>query len=76
MHGVTAAMSLGLDRWDVDPEMYARLGHEIIPNAARFLTVGRGIAATPMAGPPLEYRLGIPPMERRPKPKAEPSCAS
>ena len=59
-YGVAATMSLGLDRWDVDPEMPYRLRHEIIPNAARFLTVGRGIAATPMAGPPLEYRLGIP----------------
>ena len=30
------------------------------PNAARFLTVGRGIAATPMAGPVADYRLGVP----------------
>jgi imidazolonepropionase-like amidohydrolase len=32
----------------------------VIPNAARFLTVGKGIAATPMAGPPGDARLGIP----------------
>ena len=31
-----------------------------LPNAARFLTVGKGIAATPIAGPPGEPRLGIP----------------
>ncbi|HUR32552.1 MAG TPA: amidohydrolase family protein, partial [Vicinamibacterales bacterium] len=30
------------------------------PNAARFLTVGKGIAATRMGGPPGEARLGIP----------------
>jgi imidazolonepropionase-like amidohydrolase len=59
-YGVAATMSLGLDRWDVDVEMPYQLRHEMIPNAARFLTVGRGIAATPMAGPPLDYRLGVP----------------
>jgi imidazolonepropionase-like amidohydrolase len=32
----------------------------VLPDAARFLTVGRGIAATPIAGPPGEPRLGIP----------------
>jgi imidazolonepropionase-like amidohydrolase len=32
----------------------------VIPNAARFLTVGRGIAANPMAGPPTDARMGIP----------------
>ena len=74
-YGVTAAMSLGLDRWVVDPEMPYRLGHEIILNAARFLTVGLRIAATPMAGPPLSIGWAFH-MERRPKPKAEPSCAS
>jgi imidazolonepropionase-like amidohydrolase len=58
--GFAAAMSLGLDRWNVNPEMPYRLRNEIIPNAARFLTVGRGIAATPMAGPPVDYRLGVP----------------
>jgi imidazolonepropionase-like amidohydrolase len=44
----------------VNPELPHQLRNEIIPNAARFLTVGRGIAATPMAGPVAEYRLGIP----------------
>jgi imidazolonepropionase-like amidohydrolase len=58
--GFAAAMSLGLDRWNVEPEFPYQLRKEIIPNAARFLTVGRGIAATPMAGPPVDYRLGIP----------------
>jgi imidazolonepropionase-like amidohydrolase len=59
-YGVVAATSLGLDRWDVNPDMPYRLRDEVVPNAARFLTVGRGIAATPMAGPPLEHRLGVP----------------
>ncbi len=59
-YGVAATLSMGLDRWDVNVELPYQLRSEIIPNAARFLTVGRGIAATPMAGPPLEYRLGIP----------------
>jgi imidazolonepropionase-like amidohydrolase len=59
-YGVAATLSMGLDRWDADPDLPYRLRQEIIPNAARFLTVGRGIAATPMAGPPADYRLGIP----------------
>ncbi len=59
-YGVAAAMSLGLDRWDANPELPYQLRNEIIPNAARFLTVGRGIAATPMAGPLADYRLGVP----------------
>jgi imidazolonepropionase-like amidohydrolase len=59
-YGVAAALSLGLDRWDVNPELPYQLRNEIIPNAARFLTVGRGIAATPMAGPTADYRLGVP----------------
>ena len=59
-YGVAATLSMGLDRWDVDPDLPYRLRNEIIPNAARFLTVGRGIAATPMAGPVADYRLGVP----------------
>jgi imidazolonepropionase-like amidohydrolase len=59
-YGVAAAMSMGLDRWDVNPEMPYELSREIVPNAALFLTVGRGIAATPMAGPTAVYRLGVP----------------
>ena len=59
-YGVAAALSLGLDRWDVNPDLPYQLRNEVIPNAARFLTVGRGIAATPMAGPPVDYRLGVP----------------
>jgi imidazolonepropionase-like amidohydrolase len=59
-YGVSATLSMGLDRWDVNPELPHQLRNEIIPNAARFLTVGRGIAATPMAGPVADYRLGIP----------------
>jgi hypothetical protein len=51
---------MGLDRWDVNPELPYQLRNEVIPNAARFLTVGRGIAATPMAGPTADYRLGVP----------------
>jgi len=59
-YGVAATLSMGLDRWDVNPDMPYQLRNEIIPNAARFLTVGRGIAATPMAGPVADYRLGVP----------------
>jgi imidazolonepropionase-like amidohydrolase len=59
-YGVAAALSLGLDRWDVNPDLPYQLRDEVIPNAARFLTAGRGIAATPMAGPPVDYRLGVP----------------
>ncbi len=59
-YGVAATLSMGLDRWDVNSEIPYQLRNEIIPNAARFLTVGRGIAATPMAGPVADYRLGVP----------------
>ena len=59
-YGVAATLSMGLDRWDVNPDLPYQLRNEVIPNAARFLTVGRGIAATPMAGPVSDYRLGVP----------------
>ena len=59
-YGIGTAMSMGLDRWDVNPELPYQLRNEAIPNAARFITVGRGIAATPMAGPTASYRLGVP----------------
>ena len=56
-YGVAATMSMGLE---VDQELAYQLRDEVVPNAARFLTVGRGIAATPIGGPPGEPRLGIP----------------
>lgn len=56
-HGVAATMSLGLE---YDEALAFGLRTATLPNAARFLTSGRGIAATPMAGPQQEYRLGIP----------------
>jgi imidazolonepropionase-like amidohydrolase len=56
-YGVSAALSMGLE---ADPELAYQLRDEVIPNAARFLTVGKGIAATPIAGPTGEPRLGIP----------------
>lgn len=59
-YGVAAVYSMGLDRWDVDPELPYELRDTVIPNGARFLTAGRGIAATPMAGPTFDYWLGIP----------------
>src|SRR5437762_9828864 len=59
-YGVAATLSMGLDRWDVNPELPYQWRNDTLPNAARFLTVGRGIAATPMAGPPVDYRLGVP----------------
>ena len=56
-HGVAATMSLGLE---FDEALAFELRNTVLPNAARFLTSGRGIAATPTAGPQQEYRLGIP----------------
>jgi imidazolonepropionase-like amidohydrolase len=56
-YGTGVTLSMGLE---ADPELAYSLRDEVIPNAARFLTVGKGIAATPMAGPPTEARLGIP----------------
>ncbi|MCY4638019.1 MAG: amidohydrolase family protein [Acidobacteria bacterium] len=56
-HGVAATMSLGLE---FDEALAFELRNEVFPGAARFLTSGRGIAATPMAGPQQEYRSGIP----------------
>ena len=56
-HGVAATMSLGLE---ANEELALQMRDAAIPNAARFLTSGRGIAATPMAGPQQPYRLGIP----------------
>ena len=56
-HGVAATMSLGLE---FDEALAFELRNEVFPHAARFLTSGRGIAATPTAGPQQEYRLGIP----------------
>ncbi len=56
-HGVAATMSLGLEH---DEALAFALRDADIPNAARFLTSGRGIAATPTAGPQQDYRLGIP----------------
>jgi imidazolonepropionase-like amidohydrolase len=56
-YGVAAAMSMGLE---ADQELAYQLRDEGIPGAARFLTVGKGIAGTPIGGPPGEPRLGIP----------------
>src|SRR6516165_2761849 len=56
-YGTAAAMSMGLE---ADQELSYKLRDEVIPDAAKFLTVGKGIAATSMAGPPGEARLGIP----------------
>jgi imidazolonepropionase-like amidohydrolase len=56
-YGTAATMSMGLE---VDQELAYALRDQLIANAARFLTVGKGIAATPIAGPPGEPRLGIP----------------
>ncbi len=56
-YGISSALSMGLE---VDQELAYQMRDEVIPNAARFLTVGKGIAATPIAGPTGEPRLGIP----------------
>jgi imidazolonepropionase-like amidohydrolase len=56
-YGTAAAMSMGLE---ANQEVAFALRDSVTPNAARFLTVGKGIAATPMAGPTGDARLGIP----------------
>ena len=56
-HGGAATMSLGLE---FDEPLALQLREDMIPNAALFLTSGRGIAATPDAGPQSEHLLGIP----------------
>ena len=56
-YGTAATLSMGLE---ADQELAYELRDQVIPGAARFLTVGKGIAATPIAGPTGEPRLGIP----------------
>jgi imidazolonepropionase-like amidohydrolase len=56
-YGTAAAMSMGLE---ANQEVAFALRDSVTPNAAMFLTVGKGIAATAMAGPTGEARLGIP----------------
>jgi len=56
-YGTAAAMSMGLE---ANQDVAFALRDSVTPNTATFLTVGKGIAATPMAGPPGEARLGIP----------------
>ena len=56
-HGGAATMSLGLE---FDEPLAFQLRDDVMPNAALFLTSGRGIAATPDAGPQSEHLLGIP----------------
>ena len=56
-HGGAATMSLGLE---FDEPLAFELRDEVIPNAALFLTSGRGIAGTPRAGPQSDHLLGIP----------------
>ena len=56
-HGLSVSMSLGLE---YDEELAFEMREEVIPNAALFMTSGRGIAGTPMAGPQSDYRIGIP----------------
>jgi len=45
---------------EADQELAFDLRDAVLPGAARFLTVGKGIAGSPIAGPPGEPRLGIP----------------
>jgi len=65
LSGTAYTLSMGLE---ADQELAYKLRGEVIPNAARFDTVSKGIAATPMAGPPGEARLGIP-WGRKQKPR-------
>ena len=56
-YGTAAAMSMGLE---ANQDVAFALRDSVTPNAATFLTVGKGIAATSMGGPTGEARLGIP----------------
>src|SRR5687768_2346923 len=56
-YGTAVAMSMGLE---ANQDVAYGLRDSVVPNAAMFLTVGKGIAATSMAGPTGEARLGIP----------------
>src|SRR5690349_14992125 len=56
-YGIGAALSMGLE---ADQELAYDLCDAVLPGAARFLTVGKGIAASPIWGPPVGPRLGIP----------------
>ncbi|HET9270653.1 MAG TPA: amidohydrolase family protein [Vicinamibacterales bacterium] len=56
-YGTAAAMSMGLE---ANQDVAFALRDSVTPNAAKFLTVGKGIAATSMAGPTGAARLGIP----------------
>ena len=61
-YGIAATLSMGTE---ADTSVSYKLRDDFangmdIPNAARFYTVGKGIAATPMAGSPTPSRLGIP----------------
>ena len=56
-YGIAAALGMGLE---ADQELAYDLRDAVLPGAARFLTVGKGIAGSPIAGPPGEPRLGIP----------------
>jgi imidazolonepropionase-like amidohydrolase len=56
-YGVSAGLSMGLE---ANMDIALRLRDEVRPNAARFYTVGKGMAGTSMGGPTGEARLGIP----------------
>jgi imidazolonepropionase-like amidohydrolase len=56
-YGTAAALSMGLE---ANQDVAFALRDSVTPNAAQFLTVGKGIAATSMGGPTGEARLGIP----------------
>jgi imidazolonepropionase-like amidohydrolase len=56
-YGTAAVLSMGLE---ADQELAYLLRDAVIPNAARFMTVGKGIAGTSIGGPTGEARLGIP----------------
>ncbi|WP_428101349.1 amidohydrolase family protein [Candidatus Rariloculus sp.] len=59
-YGVAANYSMGVDRWDIDPELPYTLRGQPVSGAALYLTAGRGIAATPNAGPTFDFWLGVP----------------
>ena len=69
--GTSTVMSMGLE---ADQELAYKLRDELLPNAARFLTVGKGIAATSMAGPPGDATWAFRPV-RPQRSRAASACA-
>jgi imidazolonepropionase-like amidohydrolase len=77
-YGVAATLSMGLDRWDVNPDLPYQLRNEIIPGAARFRVTGGGAGVPPPRPWPGQRRTIVWAFrtERRPKTRAGRSSTS